>query len=254
MFYRDLCISVCLAAYNGEKYIEEQIFSIIKQLEVGDELIVVDDCSVDNTNSILNSICDSRLHIFRNDVNIGINKSFEKAIQLSSNKYIYLADQDDIWLDYRALDMKLALYKSDKYLVSSNAEYIDAVGMGIIFKSRSLKISDSSKYIKNLFSILSGTAPYYGCAMAFDRSMMSVIMPFPEYIESHDLWIAIAGNLMHSNIHIENITLRRRIHGENASVLRRRIYKKIYSRFIFIVSMIHLFLRIIRIKYFLKIN
>jgi glycosyltransferase involved in cell wall biosynthesis len=73
-------ISVCLATYNGEKFIGQQLVSILEQLRCFDELILVDDCSLDSTLEIVDSFSDSRLKVYRNDSNAGVNSTFSKAI------------------------------------------------------------------------------------------------------------------------------------------------------------------------------
>ena len=93
-------ISVAMTTYNGEKYLKEQIDSILSQSEKDIELIICDDCSTDNTNKILSDYTekDKRVHVYKNELNLGYVKNFEKAISLCSGDYIALSDQDDIWL------------------------------------------------------------------------------------------------------------------------------------------------------------
>jgi glycosyltransferase involved in cell wall biosynthesis len=86
-----------MAVYNGEKYIEGQIKSILSQLSSCDELIVVNDFSTDNTMTIIYKIIDERLKIFNNIENLGVIRTFETAISKAKGNYIFLSDQDDIW-------------------------------------------------------------------------------------------------------------------------------------------------------------
>ena len=97
----DFMISIAMATYNGEKYLREQLDSILSQTITDWELIVCDDCSKDTTVGILKSYQrkDGRVKIFVNEKNLGFKKNFEKAIGLCSGDYIALADQDDIWHD-----------------------------------------------------------------------------------------------------------------------------------------------------------
>ena len=94
-------ISVCMACYNGEKYIEEQILSILPQLNESDELIIIDDHSSDNTGKIVQELKDNRIKYVFNEKNLGVNRSFEKAIKKAKNDYIFMADQDDLWTEGR---------------------------------------------------------------------------------------------------------------------------------------------------------
>ena len=236
------CVSVCMACYNGEKYIEEQIASILPQLNAEDELIIIDDHSSDKTAELVKNIRDSRIRYVFNRKNLGVNASFEKAIGMAKNDYIFMADQDDLWTENR-LEHMLARLK--KYmLVSGNSSAIDGDGKEKEFDLGTLLQAESKAYNKNIIRILTGKAYYYGCAMAFRKELTKVILPFPAYIESHDLWIAMAANMLKSNCHLEKIVLKRRIHGKNASVIERKLWKKIYSRFIFLKSYVILRRRI----------
>ena len=92
-------ISIAMATYNGEKYLAEQLDSILAQTVQDFELIVCDDCSSDSTAEILSRYAekDSRIKIFVNEKNLGFVKNFEKAVSLCSGEYIALSDQDDVW-------------------------------------------------------------------------------------------------------------------------------------------------------------
>lgn len=228
-------ISVCMACYNGELYIEEQIASILTQLEEGDELIIIDDCSTDHTAAQIKKQIDKRICYIRNAENIGVNRSFEKAIGLAKNDFIFMADQDDLWTKERVASMIVKL-REGKLLVSGNSVAIDGQGKKTDYDLGTLRETDSSRYRSNIFKIFAGKAYYYGCAMAFRKELKQVILPFPSFIESHDLWIAMAANMLKSNGHLEKIVLKRRIHGKNASVLQRTLREKLYSRWIFAKS------------------
>ena len=92
-------VSVVLATYNGELFIEEQIKSILQQTYSPIELIIVDDASTDNTLSILHQFeaTHSCIRLFTSERNLGYIKNFEKGMLLATGEYIALSDQDDIW-------------------------------------------------------------------------------------------------------------------------------------------------------------
>lgn len=238
-------VSVCMACYNGEKYIEEQIASILPQLNTEDELIIIDDHSSDRTAEIIRGMKDQRIKYVFNKNNLGVNRSFEKAIQMAKNDYIFMADQDDIWTEDRLEVMFHELQKGSR-LVSGNSIAIDSDGQKSDYDLGILYQIDSDSYGKNILRIFTGKAYYYGCAMAFRKELCKVILPFPAYIESHDLWIAMAANMMKSNCHLQKIVLKRRIHGKNASVLQRKLTEKLYSRWIFVKSYGTLLRRLIK--------
>ena len=89
-------ISVCMATYNGEKYIEEQLKSILSQLGENDEVIVSDDSSTDNTLAIVESFNDVRIKIFPNNKFHSPIFNFENALKQATGDYIFLSDQDDV--------------------------------------------------------------------------------------------------------------------------------------------------------------
>lgn len=241
-------ISVCMATFNGEKFVAEQVDSIVQQLDAEDELIIVDDCSTDGTIEVLQSFNDSKIKIFRNDKNFGVNITFGRAISLATKDIIFLADQDDIWVAGRVNAMVKALQNTGNLVVSANSEYIDSAGNMISFPVVPLRAVDSANYLKNILYIFFGTASYFGCTMAFKRDIVGLILPIPSYVESHDIWIATVSNLICSNTHIENITLMRRIHGKNASIIKRSLSRKIWSRIIFLVSIVDICIRYHRYK------
>ena len=92
-----MTVSVALAAYNGEKYIKEQLSSILEQLSEDDEIVVSLDPSTDGTKEAILSLNDSRIKIVDGEGK-GLIKNFENAIKNCKNDLIFLCDQDDIWL------------------------------------------------------------------------------------------------------------------------------------------------------------
>lgn len=245
---RNESVSVCMATYNGALYVNEQIESILNQLIAGDEIIIVDDSSTDSTREKILSFNESRIKLLVNDQNIGVNRSFEKAIKIAQHEYIFLADQDDIWCENRIDVMLEKLKAKNVTVVSGNSIFIDQNGSQIQYPIERLKELESNKVVSNLIKIFKGTAPYYGCAMAFRNDLRCIILPFPDYIESHDLWIVKASLLQNMSYHIEENILFRRIHHNNASIIKRPIWNKLWSRIIFLLSMINLKYRILKIR------
>lgn len=233
-------ISVCLAAYNGEKYILEQINSILPQLNDGDELLIVDDVSNDNTLDIIKSLNSSYIKIIKNDHNLGHVKTFEKLFYLANNEIIFMSDQDDIWQPNKINVYKEYFSAQKVLLISDNSEFINENGVKINADIIKLSGDTSMKYQTNINNIYKGTAGYYGCGMAMKKELLKIILPIPSYVESHDLWIAMVANMMRSNLHINKKTFFRRIHGKNDSLQKRKFSKKIYSRIVFLKSQLEI--------------
>ena len=239
-----MTISVCMATYNGERYLPEQVASILAQLEPTDELVVVDDASEDGTVAYLEGLGDPRIRVHRNEANLGHVQSFSKVIGLARQPYILMADQDDVWIEGRARAMRDAL-TGGAALVSTNSEFIDSQGRPIPPLHSSLTAADSQRNAANILRIFAGQAFYDGCAMGLREELRDIVLPIPRYVESHDLWIAMAANAAGSNLHLERLTLRRRLHGNNASVVRRPLAQKLWSRAIFLLSLLHICQRLL---------
>ena len=234
-----MTISICMATYNGRSYLAEQVGSILTQMGASDELVVVDDASSDGTVAYLEGLGDPRIRVHRNEANLGHVQSFAKAIGLARQPYILMADQDDVWIEGRARAMRDVL-TGGAALVSTNSEFIDAQGRSIPPLHTGLAADDSQHHVANILRIFAGRAFYYGCAMGLREELRDIVLPIPRYVESHDLWIAMAANAIRSNTHLECATLRRRVHGNNVSVVSRPLSKKLRSRIIFLVSLLHI--------------
>ena len=240
-----MSISVCLATYNGQNHIIKQLDSILDQLGDGDEVIVVDDCSTDNTVNLILQLKDKRINVFKNLKNRGHVFSFDRAIILADNDFIFLADQDDIWLPGRVSAMINELEWSGSSVVSSNFEWMDDNEEFTVIKFDGVSSDNSKTHLKNILHIYLGRTNYFGCAMALRKDFVKLISPVPSYVESHDLWIALASNLVRSNAHLDNKTLRKRKHSNNttSTVSTRSLYKKIRTRILFTIGLIVIFIR-----------
>jgi len=234
-----------MATYNGEKYVARQLRSILEQLDDGDEVIVIDDCSTDGTAETVMALGDRRISVYRNERNKGEVFSFGRAIALAKNAVLFLSDQDDVWIPGRVSLMQQRLAESGANVVSANFRWIDAAGNPIDVPYDGVASRDSRRHAKNIVDIFLGKTNYFGCAMAFRREFVPVVAPIPSFVESHDLWLALAGNLARSNVHADELTLLKRKHGSNATstVSPRSLYRKIRSRFVFALSLAVLFVR-----------
>ena len=238
-----MAVSVCMATHNGERFLDTQMRSILDQLSPPDEIVVVDDCSADGTRRLIDSFCDPRIKLFVNDRRRREVRSFARAIGLSRNAQIFLADQDDVWLPGRVRRMSIALQRAA--LVTTNFEWIDADGNPLPVSARGVRADASGKFLKNLADIFVGKTGYFGCAMAFRRDLVPLILPIPAWVESHDLWIAMAANVMGSNVHLDDRSLLKRRHDSNVTtaVSDRSLVSKLRSRAVFTRSLLDLLAR-----------
>lgn len=183
-------VSIALCTYNGEKYLVEQLDSIVNQNYENLEIIAVDDQSSDNTLAILKSYAAKHpyFRIYENDVNLGYIKNFEKAISLCKGEYISLCDQDDIW---NLNKIGLLIERIGKNtLIYHDSEFIKSDG-----SSLNKKLSDViNMYEGDTFRpfLLSNSVSGHACL--FHRDLVNYCLPFPLGI-FHDRWIGFtAGN------------------------------------------------------------
>lgn len=186
-------VSIAMATYNGEKYIKEQIDSILNQTIQDFELVICDDCSTDGTIRILQEYAenDKRFHIYQNEENLGFKKNFEKAITLCQGEYIALSDQDDIWMPNHLELLKTAI--KDKALACGNADLIDKDGnsMGTTFWEQEAFDSIPSSNLDKAMSIILFRSPYQGAAMMVRRKLLEFALPIPHVYTYHDSWFAL---------------------------------------------------------------
>ena len=91
-------VSVIIPTYNRGRLILDSINSVLNQTYKNIELIVVDDCSTDNTEEILKSINDSRIKYVKLEKNSGACIARNKGIELSTGEFIAFNDSDDLWI------------------------------------------------------------------------------------------------------------------------------------------------------------
>jgi glycosyltransferase involved in cell wall biosynthesis len=192
-------ISVALCTYNGEKFLKEQIDSILNQTVKVDEIIVCDDISTDDTLTILEEYSNKNPNLFKiykNEKNLRSVKNFEKAIQLCTGDIVFLADQDDIWVEN-----KIEKY-IDFFNNNSNINAIASNGYCIDEQSKiheKYAVWDAPHFLReqnipfNFFSIICNVANVAtGATMAIRKEIIPDIVPFPIIPDfHHDEWIAI---------------------------------------------------------------
>lgn len=168
-------ISIAMATYNGERFLSQLLDSLFNQSMKVDEIIVVDDCSNDETVNIL-KIYQNKLpiKIYVNDVNLGVNRNFEKAVSLTTGDYILLCDQDDVWLSSNVESKVVALGAMPQYepaFIASRSKIVDA----------NLKTLMSLGTTKDVFDPLEiFFSSFQGTTLAFNRKFLEVACSWPE--------------------------------------------------------------------------
>jgi len=179
-------VSVIMPAYNAEKYIAEAIESVVAQSYENWELIVIDDCSADNTAEIARSFAekDGRIRLIKNNKNIGAAETRNKGLDLAKGEYIALLDSDDVWLPEKTEKQLELAEQTEADIVYCSYAMIDENGAKI---HKEYVVPESTDFDSML------EANVIGCSTAMVRAAVLKEHPFSEtyYHEDYVLWMEL---------------------------------------------------------------
>ena len=199
-------LSIALCTYNGSKFLREQLQSLANQTLLPFEVVVTDDCSTDDTISIIQEFAKVlNIKIFVNDFPLKVTKNFEKAVSLCSGDIILMCDQDDIWHPDKLA--KISQYFQDnpnQLAVFSDADLVDEKGESLyknfwsVVRFHKFQIQQFKE--GNVVELLLAGNRTAGCMMSFRKELIEKIVPFPTHIPLmiHDNWITIVAAMMDS--------------------------------------------------------
>lgn len=213
-------IDILLATYNGEKYLNELIDSILSQTYKNIRLIISDDCSKDNTREILEKYQkeDSRVIVYKQEQNQGYVKNFEFLLKKVESDYYMLADQDDVWLPEKVEKSLQKLKAENADLVFGDLEVVDQNLKTIYpsFNDFMLLSRKIQKYIKSyklnyLYNCITG------CTVLAKSKFISQILPVPTTSKYfiHDHWIGIIMSTYGKIAYMPEKYIKYRQHGDN---------------------------------------
>ena len=203
-------VSIVLAAYNGERYIRQQLDSIIEQSYKPIEILVIDDCSTDNTPAILKEFAthNENVKVVKNETNLGYVKNFEKGMLLAKGDYIAPCDQDDVWNPEK---ISILMRERSEYpIIYCNSELIDEDGNFMDKKLSDIKRLDD--FNDPLNYTIGGSAP--GHAMIVRKSVVLAATPLPLFVP-HDYWIAFVATFSGPLKFLDTPLVFYRQHGTN---------------------------------------
>lgn len=219
-------VSVCMATYNGEKFIKTQLESILFQINDNDEIIISDNGSTDRTLEIVRNFGDKRIKIYncppyytgkisyeKKLRNIYFN--FKNAFNKSTGDYIFLSDQDDIWEKFKYTEVLKILDHNNMVIhnckifsndINNNKDFFEVINFN--------KLS--------FFKILKDN-PFLGCCMSFKKNIGEVAFSGNRAVIPHDTWLALVAYVLNSNkICITNKSLLKyRVHSMNNSYITK---------------------------------
>ena len=210
-------VSIIIATYNGEKYLQEQLTTIINQTYKNIEIIICDDDSTDGTIGIVKNFSknNSNVSYFISEKNKGVNKNFENAFLKATGDYIAISDQDDVWLPSK-IEEQLKLFTSEEIVLA----YTSSVRFsGAILPTKKYNYSSNLFEGNNVRKLLLRNS-VSGHNIIFRKQLLQQILPIPENIY-YDWWIVqtaacngivAATNkvLAYQRAHENNITVKKR--------------------------------------------
>lgn len=205
-------VSIALCTYNGEKYIQEQVVSLLRQSYQEIELIIVDDGSTDQTYSILTQFQqqDARIKLYQNEANLGFNANFHKAISLSSGEFIAIADQDDCWATDKISQLMAAI--GDNLLIYHNSAYMDEQGTLIGTSTQS-----HHRFVKGDCAI---NLVYYNCvsghACLIRKALFENMGTLPTNFY-YDWWLAYTASCEGKITYINTTLVNHRLHRHSST-------------------------------------
>ncbi len=214
-------VSIVMCTYNGQRFLDEQIESILKQDYENFELIIVDDNSTDDTWNILKKWQQKIgiIKLFRNEINLGYNRNFEKAIQLATGNFISLSDQDDIWLPEKV--SKTLNSFTDENIILAHCKSVRLEDNQLKFHLAKLHHHFSGNDTRKLFFF----NQVMGHDMVFRKELVTKIIPIPEGM-SYDWWIAVVATCYGSIASVDEYLVHHRIHSQNNFFSKNAASKK----------------------------
>jgi GT2 family glycosyltransferase len=216
-------VSVCMAAYNGGRFIQEQLDSIFPQLAADDEVVIVDDCSTDDTIARIQNCRDERIRLLVHEKNQGVVATFEDTLRSAHGDILFLCDDDDLWAPGK-VERVLREFEAhpDVHIVTTRAVLIDDRGARL----PNARVNRYGEFLSGFWrNILMNH--YQGSAMAIRASLLGRVLPFPRHkLFLHDVWIGTRNDAAGGKTSfIDEPLLYYRRHAKNSSLVHRPLRK-----------------------------
>ena len=224
-------IDILMATYNGEKYLAEQLDSIINQTYHNWNLLIRDDSSTDRTLEIIQDYQkkDNRIKLLKdNKGNLGIVRNFEELLKSSESEFIMFSDQDDIWVENK-LVMYLKMIEKIKnkgFMIHSDAILFDKNKSNIL-KDTFISEKAINRGLENVFF------NYFvqGATILISKEIKNFILPFPKEVYLHDRYIHLISELFFERIFVNKALIYYRQHGDNQIGAKNTIRELLSKRY-----------------------
>jgi glycosyltransferase involved in cell wall biosynthesis len=184
-------VSIALCTYNGAEFLPGQLDTLVNQTYKAIEIVIVDDCSTDETFTVLKNYAQKypQIKLSQNEINLGFTANFEKAVTLCNGELIALCDQDDLW-DLQKIELQVGAIK-DNVFIYHDSEFIHEDGSGM------------DKKMSDIMNLYRGGEPetflFFNCvsghSILMKKELLADALPLKkEYF--HDWWLAyVATNI-----------------------------------------------------------
>lgn len=225
-------ISIVIAAYNGERYIAEQVKSLLEQTFLPDEIIICDDSKNDLTFQAVQAFMpNSIIRYIKNDEPLGVAGNFEKALSLARGEYIFMCDQDDVWLPDKVRVMTAMLEENcdvdgvfcNSTLVDENLEHLGQT----LWQLRKFTCSMQKTLASgDALKVFCRRVVCSGHNIAIKRRALEYILPFPQLTPFYpDTWIALSTALNSKWLMCNGCLTLYRLHTANNSDPAGRVWQ-----------------------------
>lgn len=210
-----------MCTFNGERFLAAQLESLIGQTWCNLEIVVVDDCSSDGTLAILEKFArkDSRIQIYKNTQNLGINQNFSRAMSLCKGKFIAPCDQDDIWHHNKLSRLYAHIGGHVMSYCDSDLITEDGVAMNMRISDRIHMYQGDDPTVFAFWNCVSGHS------MLFRRSLLDFALPIPD-IKFHDWWLAFWATTNGAIVYLNEPLVQYRQHANSQTDISRVNKKK----------------------------
>ena len=216
-------ITILLATYNGEKYIAEQLDSLLSQTYQDFKVIVRDDCSTDGTYAILEDYAGKypgKFNVSKNEVNTGGAKhNFIQMMIEYKDDYVMLCDQDDVWLPDK-IKITLAKMKEAESDYGADTPLLVHTDLRVVDEKLET-VSPSYRYAMNSnyqntslrHQVIQNTLT--GCTCMYNRALADLVMEAPSFMIMHDWWLMLTAAAFGRIAPMETQTVLYRQHSQN---------------------------------------
>ena len=221
-------IDILMATYNGERYIEQQLESIINQSETNWRLLVRDDCSQDKTRQIIQKYQikypEKIILVPSTEPSGSAMNNFFQLLDYAENEYIMFADQDDVWKPDKITltlnemhKMETQYGKETPLLVHTDLCVVDEKLNTI---NPSIFTMQAMDYRRDKLNNLLATNIVTGCTMLFNQALLKLLAEKPETAVMHDMWIALVAAAFGKIGFVNKATMLYRQHGMNVNGIK----------------------------------